>query len=109
MKFETMKHAISIARRSTGKNELNEPTGTLEPIGCGPILASVRPLAGKEYLAASQVQASVTHEVRLRWIPDVRPSDVVIFGDRQFDIKAALNIDEANVELVLMCTEHLAA
>jgi SPP1 family predicted phage head-tail adaptor len=107
MKFATLVHPIDIERRQGGQDAYNQPIDDWAKINCAPIMASVRPLAGREYFAAQQVQASVSHEVRLRWMPDVLPSDRIRYGERVFDIKSVLNIDEANRELVIMCTEHL--
>jgi SPP1 family predicted phage head-tail adaptor len=62
---------------------------------------------GTERLAAQQVKATVTVEIRLRYRSGILPSDRIKFGSRILDIKSAVDIDERHVELRLQCMEAL--
>jgi SPP1 family predicted phage head-tail adaptor len=68
---------------------------------------SVEPLSGRELLLAQQVQAEVTHRVRVRYVATHVPTAVMRFtlGARHFQILSGINVDERNRELELMCKE----
>lgn len=70
------------------------------------VWAAIRPLHGREYYAANQAQIEMTHEVTIRWRRDVSAENRVLFGSRTFDVKAAVNPDEANEWIILMCLER---
>lgn len=65
----------------------------------------ILPLSGKEYIAAQQVNAEVTHTIRGRWVEGVLPKMRLLVGARTFDILAAMNWTEANQELRIMAKE----
>ena len=67
--------------------------------------AAIEPLEGRELLLAGQYDARLTHRVRLRYRPDVRPSDRVVYGDRVFNVKTPIDPEERHRELELMCEE----
>lgn len=69
------------------------------------IWGSVEPLAGREFFAAQQVNADVSHRIRLRYLPGITPKMRLKFGDRIFDIVNSLNIEERNRELELLARE----
>ena len=73
------------------------------------VYAAVEPLAGRQWFAALQVQAQVSHSIRIRWSPDwaLGPKDRIKFGTRVFDIVSVLNIQERNRELVVQALENL--
>ena len=55
-----------------GRDEYNSPI-----MGWGDfatVWASVEPISGQEYWASSQVQAEVTHRIRVRYLSGVRPT-----------------------------------
>ena len=74
--------------------------------GIATVWAEVQPLTGKAYLAAQQVQSSVSHRVRIRYRDGVTPDMRVMFGTRHFAIDAVLCPDERKRELHLMCVER---
>jgi len=74
------------------------------------VWASVRTLSGRERNASQQVQATLSHEITVRYSSDtsvVKPSDRIVYGGRYFDIKDTRNIDEANIEIRMLCVEAL--
>lgn len=99
--------------------QLRQPSRTVTALGDitsswsnygSPIWASIEPLRGEELYAAQQVQAEVTHKIRLRYSTDVanlNPKDQVIYGLRTFEILAVLNLLERNRELELLCKERV--
>ena len=69
------------------------------------VWAAIRPLRGREYYAANQTQAEITHEITIRWRRDIGAANRVLFGSRVLEIEAAVNPDEANEWLIMMCRE----
>ena len=74
------------------------------------VWASVQPLRGRELAQFQQVSADVTHRIKMRYRSDLAvltPKDRAVLGSRNFDILSVINVREANVEMELMCKEHL--
>jgi len=72
------------------------------------VWAKIRTLSGRERNAAQQVQATMSHELTVRYSSDVSgamPTDRVVYGSRIFDVKDVRNIDEANIEIRMLCVE----
>jgi SPP1 family predicted phage head-tail adaptor len=69
------------------------------------VQASIEPISGREYFAAQSTQADVTHRISLRYLDGVIPKMRVKYGSRLFDILSAINVNERNRELQLMCRE----
>jgi SPP1 family predicted phage head-tail adaptor len=65
----------------------------------------VKPLSGREYFSAQAEGSSVSHKIKIRYIAGITTKMRVLWGARVFDIEAALNSDEGNRELILMCVE----
>lgn len=69
--------------------------------------AEVRPLQGRERWAVQQVNAEVTHEVRMRYFPGLQATMRIKHKGRVLTILAPINTDERNKELVLPCKEEV--
>jgi SPP1 family predicted phage head-tail adaptor len=72
--------------------------------------ASIEPLSGREQLLAGQMEAELTHRIRIRFYPGVKPHWRIVYNDllngtRVFDIDSVINPEEKHRELELMCTE----
>lgn len=77
------------------------------------IPASIEPLQGREFYAARQFNAEVTHKVTLRYeYRDIKPADRVSYldpvqGTRTFNIEVVRNIEEGGHYFELLCTEQV--
>ena len=69
------------------------------------VWAQVTPLSGREFWRSQQVQSDITHEVVIRYRPDVRHNQRIRYGDRTLNIESVIDTEEAGVELRLMCKE----
>lgn len=69
------------------------------------VWGSVEPLNGKERYDAQQIQATLSHKIRIRYYPNLKPSMRVKFETRVFNILSIINFEERNRELQLMCEE----
>jgi SPP1 family predicted phage head-tail adaptor len=69
--------------------------------------ASIEPLIGREYFAQEREQATVSHKIRMRHLPDIKHKMRVSWKSRIFEIESVLNVGERNREIVLMCSESV--
>jgi SPP1 family predicted phage head-tail adaptor len=70
------------------------------------VWGSVEPLNGRELFAAQQVQAEVTHTIRLRHV-SLDPAQRILFGTRIFNLSSIMNKEERRVELSIMAMEQV--
>lgn len=76
--------------------------------------AAVQPFRGTKYFDSMQLQANISHQVTMRYqtlgnSTEIRPGYCrVKFGDRVLSIMSAINPDERNISLELMCNEELS-
>lgn len=71
-------------------------------------LAWIRPLSGNEGLMGLQVQDSVTHDIIIRYRSGVKAAHRVVYDGREFNVKAALNLEERDRWIELRCEEGVA-
>lgn len=101
---------VVFQRRGTGTDSYGAPVETWTPLHT--CWASITPLRGRDFLAAQQVQAEVTHRIFVNYnatTAGITPKDRVVLGTRNFDIEAILNVDELDRELELMAIERIGA
>ena len=67
--------------------------------------AKVEPITAREYFSSMQMQSQVTHKITIRYYAGLRTDWRVKWGSRLFDIQSALNLEERNREMTLLCTE----
>jgi len=68
---------------------------------------SVVPLSGRELFEAQQVDARVSHRIKMRYDSAINSRMRIAIGSRIFNIASVINVDESNEELRLMCTESV--
>lgn len=68
---------------------------------------AIRPLSGREMLAAQAVNSEVSHNINLRYLAGITANMRILYGTRIFNITAVMNIDERNKELMLQAAEGL--
>ena len=70
--------------------------------------ASISPLQGRERYEAHALEATVDHEIRMRYLSGLEPKKFrILFGTRVFDISAIIDPEERNREMVLLCEERV--
>lgn len=71
--------------------------------------ASVEPLQGREYFAASQFQSRITTKVTLRYSTvNITPKMIVVYGTHIYNIESVIKPEMRNQEYQLMCFERVA-
>lgn len=98
------RHLVEIQENRPITNEVNEkvPDWVTLPPQC---FASITQLSGNEAVLGLQVNAEATHQINIRYRPDVKPEMRVKFGNRVFDINSVDNVEERNWELDMVATE----
>ena len=68
---------------------------------------SIEPISARELLLSMQVQASITHRVKMWWYPGIKSLMRIKWGDRTLGIDSVIDKDEQHIELELICQEVL--
>lgn len=98
-----MKHRVKVqaaSRVSDGQGGFTETWDTTATLW-----AKVEPVKGWEKMQAQQLQTQLTHKVTVRYSASVTTAKRLLFEGRVLDVKEAVNLDEANAFLRLMCVE----
>ena len=70
--------------------------------------ARIAPMRGNEALLFRQLQISLTHNITMRYHPDISAAQRLLFGSRVFNIREVVNVEERNIQLELRCEEGVA-
>ena len=92
---------VTVERLQQGQDEIGQPVTTWTALYA--VWASVEPLTGREYIAASAAMSELTTRIRLRYRPGITPADRVTHEGRVYGITSVIDYRSANRELVLMC------
>ncbi|WP_118841974.1 phage head closure protein [Haemophilus haemolyticus] len=103
MNIGKLRHRITLLKQVNDVNDYGASVQTWRTVAT--VWAEVRPLSGREYFSAQQVQSEVTTQIWLRYIDGIKPSMKVKFANREFEILSVLNTQERDVSLQLMCKE----
>lgn len=115
MRSGTLRRRISIQNKSTIQDTFGQQITTWSDYMVN-VPAQIQALTGSERLAAQALSAAVTHEITIRYSPllsdplKVAAMRVLYFtggGTRNFNITAAMNVDERNEQIQLLVTEGL--
>ena len=103
-----LKHRVRIQQPSVTKDALGAPTQAW--VDLATVWADIQPLSGREARIADRIAAEVSHQITVRYRPELDDSEAVaqmrvLYRDRVFAIQAALNDDEANVAVILLVSE----
>lgn len=103
MRVGPLRHRITVEQATVSRDSYG---GEVETWGVfATVWASVSPLIGREYIAAKQVSASVTHKIRMRYLAGMTPKMRISWDNRLFDVESILDVDERHAEMVIMATE----
>lgn len=72
------------------------------------VYAQIKPSSGGENLVAMRLQASITHDIVIRYLPDIKASDKIVFEDRSFNIVSIIDVEERKRWYQLRCEEGVA-
>lgn len=97
---------VSVQRRGTAQDSAGQVIETWTEVSTE--WASIEPVSSREFFAASGERAEVTHKIGIHYGVTVLPRDQIVYGDRTFDVKGSMNVEERNRELLLMCSEFIS-
>jgi SPP1 family predicted phage head-tail adaptor len=106
-----LRHYIRIEKKTIDVSGDGDRTETWTTFA--EVWASVETGNGREFFAARQVIADLTHTIRMRYLVDITPDMRIAYDDqktgrtRYFDIKSILNPDERDEMLTMQATEVL--
>lgn len=103
MRAGRLRHRITIQNPTKQRNAVGETVLAWTDLATVP--AAVEPVSGKEFFAAKQIIAEVTHKIRTRYLLGVSPQSRILFNGREFEVNSVINPDERNRELEIMATE----
>lgn len=91
------RHFVTLANRSS---VTDDPTAALQ------LSPPTDWVAIQPYAPSGDVSSAVTHQVTMRYRPDVSQFTVITFGTRHLLVMGPpQNVDERNLELRLLCNE----
>ena len=111
MRAGRLRHQITIEKQSTTRDSYGEIGGAWTS-GLN-TWAEIEPLRGSEYFNAQQIQAGVTHEIRMRnqtlaGTTGISSKHRIKFGIRYFNITSVINpYERGGLGLILMCEEKV--
>jgi len=112
MRAGRLRHRVSLYRPTTATaNEYGETVGEPEKVRSnaidGDYWAEIAPASGGETQSGDQTQASVSHTIRLRYDPNLRPlpSWKVVYHARSFEVLSWVLVDERNREILISARE----
>ena len=99
---------VTLQRRASGLDAAGQTSTTWSDVAT--LWANVRPLRGRDLLAAAQQQATFDAKVTIRYRADVLATDRLVWGTQPLEIVGEpINVDGRSVDLELMCTHGVRA
>lgn len=101
---DRLKKRVTIQRREVGQDEAGQEFDdwvNVRADGDGMVAAEVKDISGKEFIASTAEQATVTTRITIRYRPGIESSMRVLHGSDIYNILAVLGQD--NRTLLLMC------
>ncbi len=109
VKLGALRHRLVIqAERSTGDGGGGQSDPWADPVTVATVWGKVEPLTGSERLRAMQIEDRLSHRIVIRHRPGITPAMRIVFGSRVFNIRAAINHEERDRFLELLCEEGVA-
>ncbi len=106
MRVGKLRHRLVIQTYTDTPTAYGEPNRTWTTFAT--VYADIRPVSGREYLAASKVQAEVSSVIVIRYLTGMAPKMRCTNGGRTFEVVAVLP-DRTDATLMqLMCNEVAA-
>lgn len=100
-----MRYRIVIERPETTRNNLGEPVVEWQPVAT--VWAAIKNLTGREVVANSRQEFTLTHRVVIRDLPGLLPSYRIMWEGRRLEINTVLSVRPHEVVrwMELLCSE----
>lgn len=103
MDIGKLRHRITLVSYEILKDDIGSEKRKWKKIDT--VWASLEPLSGRELMATGMEKAEATIRVTIRYRKDMGPNLCIRFGSRVFEVISAINPEEKNIFLTLMCKE----
>ena len=103
MQAGKLRHRLALQSATTTRDTYGAEVETWSTYDT--VWGSVEPLRGTERIFAQQVNAKVTHKIRVRSNSSITVQHRILFDSRYFYINSVINPDERNIEIELICSE----
>jgi len=106
MRSGELQRLVTIEQYTVGSPQVSaigEPDATWTTFATA--WASIKPLRGRELIAAQAVASEVTGSIKLRYIAGLTAAMRVSYGGQIFNILAVVNTDQDDRELILMVNQ----
>lgn len=112
MRAGQLRHRLTLQRRADTQSNSGEVVPGYETLDT--VWGNIKPLAGREFFAAQQVQAEVTTEILIRWRPGINSTIRIRHrpnaregDDDTYDVLAVAEDNVSGVrQLRLMCVKR---
>lgn len=99
---------ITLQARGTGFDDYGQPSEAWADVAT--VWANIKPISGREKLAAMAVDVQTSQTVMIRYNPDYYPATKVSgwrikYQDRYLSITSAIDVDDARKYIVFDCIE----
>lgn len=106
MRIGNLFHPLEIQEQSTGGRDRHGGDILDAWKTIGKVRGAVRPLSGREFLQAQQVDSRITHEVEIRNFKGLTSSNRILHRNRILEIIVVRNIDERRNRMIVMVMEN---
>jgi SPP1 family predicted phage head-tail adaptor len=103
MDIGKLRHKVSFQNYATAQDDAGQPVKTWSTYDS--VWAWIRPLSGREKMAAQQPVAEMSHEITIRYHGSITVNDRIKYGSRYFYINFIGNYDENNAFMKIICRE----
>lgn len=103
MDIGRLKHKITFQRLDNTKDEYGELLGEWNDFKT--VWAEVKPVSGRQFFSAKQINTEISHTVYVRYNPDLLPNMRIKYKERIFDILYMMNVNESNSLIQIYCKE----
>lgn len=100
-----LRHRCEVQMLTEGRGEHGTVTRTWST-SCKRWFAFVSTV-GREFVSAQQINADLTHLLRMRYMADLTTSDRLLYDGRTFNILAIVDPQGRHEELLVSCKEAL--
>lgn len=106
MRAGNLRHKIKIQTIGSNTNDFGEiEQGNYQDFKT--VWSSITPISGKETFLSSKDFATVTHKIKIRFIPNLNASMQIDYMGRKFKIKNIRNFAEKGNELEILAEEQI--
>lgn len=104
-----LRHQITIQQNTASADALGNllPASWSTLSGASGLWASIENAGAREFVIGDQVDATITHKIRLRYFAGITPRMSVLFGSRRFLIQQVQDVDARGIELELLAVEQI--